>query len=47
METVRVLIVGIIAALGLMALGLGGLILSAPSRPARRSGHTTSAAQRR
>ena len=47
METARILLVGILAALGLMALGLGGFVLSAPSHPTRRAGHTTRVTQRR
>jgi hypothetical protein len=47
METARILLVGILAALGFMALGLGGFVLSAPSRPTRRAGHPTRVTQRR
>ena len=38
METVRMLIVGITAALGLMALGTGALIVGVPSHALRRPG---------
>jgi hypothetical protein len=47
METARILLVGVLAALGLMALGFGGFVLSAPSHPTRRVGHTTRVTQRR
>jgi len=37
MESVQMLVIGIAAALGFMALGVGGLILGAPSPALRRA----------
>jgi hypothetical protein len=37
METVQMFVIGIAAALGCMALGVGGLILGAPSPALRRA----------
>ena len=37
METVQLLVIGITAALGFMALGVGGLLLGAPAPMLRRA----------